>query len=245
MKKTFILFMTVLFIIQTQSHAQLTPPPAVNTPMSNVPSSELFKEKRTYYFWNDSYMIDGRQVLGFPFLFHEWENGSITTADGRVFPGYKLKYNVYDQTVYFSNGGDSLEVNDEIREFTITNHYPDTTITSKFVNANQYRKEKKVFYYEVIIDSDYGQLLKYNKKLVKESAEGIPAYEGKKIFRLEQSFYYYDKKKQTITAIKANGSNIKSITEPVAGVNAESYDFAVDTDIISFFNSYFDALKSK
>jgi hypothetical protein len=247
MKKILVFLPAMLFaccVVNAQSDPPASAQHMIST-VSNVPNSELFKDKRTFYFYNESYVIDGHQVFGSPFLFHDWNNGTITTADGRVFTGYRLKYNAYDQTVYFSNGTDSLEVNDEIKDFSIINVYPDTLIISKFINASQLKKEKKVFYYEVLLDNEAGQLLKYNKKIVAEASKGIPVYEGKKVFELQSSFFYYDKKKKLVTAIKANGSNISSLVDVSSGPDPKNYDFSLDGDITAFFTRYFESLKAK
>lgn len=237
----------ILMLVACMAQYSNAQPPSAQhmiSTVSNVPNSEMFKDRRTYYFYDDSYMIDGHQVLGHPFLYHDWSKGIITTADGKVFSNYKIKYNAYNQTVLFSDGKDSLEVNEEIKEFVIVNVYPDTTVTSKFINAGQLKKEKKTFYYEVLLDDAAGTLLKYNRKTVAESAEGIPAAEGKKIFRLESSVFYFDKAKKTVTPIKANGSNVISLLNlddaAKTALQPKGTDFSIETNVVHFFKKYFE-----
>ena len=248
--KKLVLFVGV--IVWAQGLLAQAPPASAQQPIStvsNVPNSELFKDKRTHFFYNEYYVIEGRQVYGSPFLFNDWENGIITTSDGRVFNGYKLKYNAFHQTVFFSNGKDSLEVNEEIREFVLAVKYPDSLVTSVFVNGNQYRKDKKPAYYEVLVDDDAGQLLKHNKKVVAESMQGIPAYEGKKVFALETSYFYWDKKKKKLASIKANGSNIGDIlgldANAVELLKVRATDFSLEENTVQFFRGYFQHLRTK
>ena len=231
--------------------------PPVAVPPQNVPyatkvnlttDDEWFKDRRVNHYWEDSYVINGRRVFGSPFLYHDWETGEITTADGRLYTGYKLKYDAFNQVVYFTNGtGDSLQVDEEIKEFKLTVVYPDTVINCRLVNANQFKKEKKSFYYEVLLDDAAGELLKYNKKIVADADKSMPAYEGKKFFDLEVSFFYYDKKNNSINPIKANGSNITAILNLDDNLKnrlkPEGYDFSVEANIVSFFRQYFEVLK--
>lgn len=244
--KNFLLFILFSLII-VDLYAQAAPTSMYGTRMSTVTNQQLFQDYRTIYWLEDSYVIDGKQVFGNPFLYHEWHNGIITTTDGRVFTGYKLKYDAFHQTVYFSNGVDSLEVNEEIRDFTINAVYPDTSLSSNFINANQLKKEKKVFYYEVLKEGEAGKLLRYNRKFVQDNNKGVPAAEGKKFFDLEVSYFYFDKKKKTVTPLKANGSNIATVLaldeKQKTELKPESLDFSIEKDIVLFFERYFNLVK--
>src|SRR5574338_878785 len=133
-------------------------------PISTVSTEDLFKGKETILYYNEVYIIDGQKVLGTPFLYHDWADGTIIGADGQIFTGYKLKYNAYDQSVLFQQGNDSLEVTNEIKDFTLTIKIRDTSEVLHFINAKQFKKEKTKFYYEVLAEDDGGQLLRYDKK---------------------------------------------------------------------------------
>lgn len=212
------------------------------TPMSGISSQNMFQDRRNLYFFDDQYMIEGRRVFGTPFLYRDWEKGVITTADGRMFNGYKVRYDAFHQTVFFSNGTDSLEVNEEIKEFSITAIYTDTVTTSRFLNANLYGKPKKPMYYELIAEGSAGQLLKFNRKYVTELSKGLPAYEGKKVFELEQTFYYYNKSTKKLTQLKATGANVIEALGVDANSEAASTikgtNFAVDAEVVEFFKKY-------
>src|ERR1044071_2785551 len=139
-------------------------------------------------------MIDGQKVLGIPFLFHEWFDGSLTTPDGRVYTDYKFKYNVQNQTIHFLSGKDSMEANEDVKEFTLKFEKKDSVITLRFVHANQYQKKvNQPIYYEILLDDEKGQLLKLNKKVVATSGDGLLASRTMKYLKLEPSYFYFDK----------------------------------------------------
>jgi hypothetical protein len=217
------------------------------TPFSTITqmtTEQEFGKKYNPFISEFSTKIDGYDVLGSPFLYYGWYDGVINTPDGRQFNGYKVKYNIYTQTVSFLSGKDSLEANEEIKDFTLMLPNGNSTITSKFVNASQYQKEKAIFYYELLIDDKKGQLLKTNKKLIAElSNSSLPAYNGKKYFNLETSYYYYNKTSKKITKIKVNGSNISSVLglNPVeeTDLHLAAFDLSKEEDIIKLMNLYF------
>lgn len=220
--------------------APLVPQSApTNLPISNVSNQELFKDRSKIYFDEGFYMIDGRKVSGSPFLYRNWEKGTITIADGRVFSGYRIKYNAFHQTVYFHNGTDSLEVDDEIREFSMFIQNGDSVVKYTFVNASQLKPEKKPLYYELIADKTDYQLYKLNKKFVAEASKTIPVAEGRKIFDLELSYFYFNRKSKKLTRIRSNSSNLAEILgitrEKLTELKPENYDFSNEADIIRFF----------
>jgi len=244
MRKLF--FLALMFSsIQVFSQGSQAPPgvPAYGTtPMSNISSEELFKDRSKIYFYDEFYIIDGRKVVGTPFLYHNWLNGSITTADGRIFNGYKLKYNAFQQTVYFHNGIDSLEVNDPIRSFYLVVPMGDSNSIYTFINASQIKEEKKPMFYELLLENPTWQVLKYNRKFVGDASKSLPVAEGRKIFDLELSYFIFNKSTKKLTRLKASGTNIAS----TLGLDKEqeadlvNYDFSSESDILRFFRKYFD-----
>jgi hypothetical protein len=179
-------------------------------------------------------------VLGVPFLFINWLDGVLTTPDGRVYSDYKLKYNVQNQTVSFLNGRDSLEVNEEIKEFTLKFVYGDSAITTRFVHSSQYQKGKSL-YYEVLFDSEEGQLLKANQKVVASLADGIIGGDSKKYLKLESEYFYFDKKTKKMTKVTPSGSMsyILHLNEQQANeLGANSVDLSNEEEVIKFLKRY-------
>jgi hypothetical protein len=207
-------------------------------------AQDIVYDRAKIYLSSQTYNISGMQVVGTPFLYHDWSAGTILTKDGRTFTGYKLRYDIYDQAVSFLNGKDSLDVNDEIKVFTLLVK-TDSVNTDKFtfVNANEYKKEKDVFYYELLVDSSYGQLLRVSRKFVAEGHNGLPVFEGKKVFDLQAEYYYYNTSTKKISRIKGNNSNVSQLLgltksdEETLGM--DRINFNQEADILNFFQSYF------
>jgi hypothetical protein len=218
-------------------------------PMSTLSTEDLFKGKQTLYYYNEVYIINGVKVLGTPFLYHDWSAGTIIGADGKIFTGYQLKYNAFNQTVLFQQGKDSLEVTDEIGEFTLEIKNRDTVENFHFVNAGRYKKEKSTFYYEVLSEDDAGQLLRYDRKFVNNVDKSMPTLEGQKVFDIEFSYYYYDKNSKKMTRIKADGTNMESIlgndTIAKSGLSLINYNLTTEQDLRKFFNDFFNSRKKK
>ncbi len=218
-------------------------------PVSTVSNEDLFKYKTTFYYENEVYIVDGIKVRGTPFLYHDWAPGIIIGVDGKIFTDYQLKYNAFNQTVLFQQGKDSLEVTNLIKEFTLSVKYGDSVENFRFVNANEYKKEKTTFYYEVLSENDFGQFLRYDRKLINDFNKNMPIYEGQKFFDLEYSYYYYDKINKKITRVKAGGGNIEELLgkEAIArsGLSLKDYNFSSEQDMRNFFTQFFNSQKKK
>jgi hypothetical protein len=239
--KKITLSIILLFLAAQLLFAQSGQPFSTVTQMT---TEQEFSKKYNMYVDQFSTKMNGYDVLGTPFLYYQWYDGVLNTPDGRLFNGYKLKYNVFTQTVSFLSGKDSLEANEEIKDFTLMIPDGNSFISSKFVNANQYQKEKTVFYYELLIDDKKGQLLKTNKKVIAElSNSSLPAYNGKKFFNLETSYYYYNNASKKMAKIKANGSNIGAALglnpEEENALHVAAFDFSKEQDVIRLMNLYF------
>jgi hypothetical protein len=215
----------------------------------NINGQDGFYLKKNLYLTDLTTNVDGQSVLGTPFLFWEWFSGVLTLTDGRKYDSYKFRYNVYNQTVSFLNGKDSLDVDEIISEFVLNIPHGDSIITSRFVSADQYKKERTPFYYEVLLDNDKGQLLKTNKKVItSENKDGIMSNTGgRKYFNLIFSYFYYDKTTKKLTRIKPDGSNVAAVlglSEQAAGdLNIGNVDFSMEDQLVKFLKSYFEKAK--
>lgn len=210
----------------------------------NINGQDGFYLKKDLYLVDNITIIDGQRVLGIPFLFLEWQDGSLTTPDGRVYTDYKYKYNVENQTISFLNGKDSMEANEEIKEFTLKVIKKDSVITVRFVHGNQYQKKINApFYYEILLDNEKGQLLKLNKKVVATVGDGLLASRTTKYLKLEPSYFYYDKQSKKLTRIKETtdiSSLLQLTEEEKKELHADTFDFGNEENTIKFFKQYFD-----
>jgi hypothetical protein len=212
-------------------------------PMTDMTTEQEFGPKSPSYYEKYYAIVKGQKVQGSPLLYTTWVEGSVTTADGRVFSGYKLKYDVFSQTIQFLSGKDSMEVNEEIRDFVLTVTADKIVTTSKFINANLYKKEKTIFYYEILLDEEKGQLLRTNKKVVAELNSGIPSYDGSKCFRPEIAYFFFDNATKKISKIRADGSNLPVLLhlsrESSAEVELMMTNYLPGQDMIAALKPFF------
>lgn len=252
MKK--ILLAANLFFLLLIAHTSTAQPgAALPVPMKPIDARQQVENlngDNQHYSRNDlslenSMIIKGDRVFGTPFLYDEWIDGTIVTADGRTYY-YKTRYNVYenDQIISYMYGKDSMDVNEEIKGFSL--QVPvnaDSVRNIQFVSANQYQHEKSTFYYEVVLDNEKGQLLRANKKVIATADNGVLSVAGKKVFSLKSTFYYFDKSTKKIYKIRSDGSNVRELLNldknNQGNISPESYDFNKGEDIISFFTYYF------
>jgi hypothetical protein len=248
----------ILLSVCANSYAQrlsMNGPPVAPRDLSayqnvvNINGQDGFYLKKDLYLVDHYTMIDGQRVLGIPFLFEEWLDGSLTTPDGRVYTDYKYRYNAENQTIHFLNGKDSMEANEEIKEFTLKVAKKDSVITLRFIHANQYQKRvNQPAYYEVLLDNEKGQLLKHNRKVVTNVGDGILAVRTSKYLKLEPIYYYYDKQNKKLTRIRET-SDVSSLLhlspEDSKELHTDSFDFGQEENIIRFFKLYFEKTKLK
>ncbi len=184
-------------------------------------------------------IIDGKPIMGFPFIFYDWSEGSITLKDGKFYTGYKLKYDIYGQTILFLNSDRSLEVDGEIKEFTILS--PKGNIL-QFINGKSSLKQKNNLYYELLVDAESGMLLKVYKKAIASIINQIVDVHGNKYFEMRTEYFYFDKVSKKLVPIK----NEKLIIEKVLKIDNEnseklklgSYNFTEEKEFISFFKTF-------
>jgi hypothetical protein len=234
--------------------SQLSHPPSMSGPavtprdvspyavIVNIHGDDGFYLKRSASLIEENTIVRGETVLGSPYLFYEWYAGTIETPDGRTYH-YPLRYDIYDQTVFFKTGKDSLEVNEEIKEFSLSIPVGDTVIRSRFLSSRQYNKNDKPFYYELLIDNSQGQLLKLTRKKIAAADLGIlGTAKSKKYFHPEAEYYYYNKQTSSVGRIWPNGNNIKKLLQlkdsDAINTKIENTNFGNEDELISFFKEY-------
>jgi hypothetical protein len=184
-------------------------------------------------------LIDGKTVMGFPFIFYDWSKGSITLQDGKYYTGYKLKYDIYGQTILFLNDDKSLEVDGEIKEFTLVS--PEGNVL-QFINGKSLIKQKSNLYYEVLANAEKGMLLKVYKKVVTSILNQIIDVQGNKSLELQTEYFYYNKSSKKLLPVKKEKSDIEKVLK-IDNENSEklkliTYDFTEEKEFISFFNTF-------
>lgn len=214
----------------------------------NINGQDGFYLKKDLYLTDSYTIIDGEKVMGIPFLYMNWFSGTLTTPDGRVYTDYTFKYNVQNQTVSFINGTDSMEVNEEIKEFTLNVKSGDSVIKSRFIHSSQFGGKGKPAYYEVLLDNANGQLLKTNQKVVASMANGVITSSTRKYLKLESAYFYYDKSTKKLTRIKPTTdiAALLHLSEQEAKeLNINLYDLSKEEDVIALMKAYFEKKKLK
>jgi hypothetical protein len=183
-------------------------------------------------------IIDGKTIVGFPFIFYDWSEGSITLQDGKYYTGYKLKYDIYGQTILFLNANKSLEVDGEIKAFTLLS--PEGNII-QFINAKSLSKQKSNLYYEVLADAEKGMLLKTYKKIVTSIINQIVDVQGTKYLEMQIEYFYFDRVSKKLLLIKNEKSDIEKVlkidTENSEKLQLITYNFAEEKEFVSFFKT--------
>ena len=188
--------------------------------------------------------LNGKKVTGSVFLYQQWHDGNIITADGEFYTGYKLKYDAYNQSVYFLKENESLEIEQKIKQFSLVVPENGKMETYTFLHSDEIKKGRKPFYYEVLVENDMGYLLKLSQKKVVEAQKGLPVADGTKALSLDVTYYYFDKNARLLTRLNANGSNIKDALN-IKGdeIRTEGYDFTNELSLKEFFISFFSKRK--
>jgi hypothetical protein len=207
---------------------------------SKMNDLDQFRNSRDKYTYEISYLVNGQAVLGSPFFYNTWLPGSVKTKGGGVFENYELNYDVFHQALFFKYGKDSLEVTDEINEFTLAS----PSCTYHFINSKNLSQDKLKGFYQVVLDDSIGQLLIYNLKRVSDETFGIPVFRGKKHFEPKATYYYYNKKSKKIDKINANGSNITSVLgiskQGAEQIKLSEYNLSEEVQLVDFFHKYFE-----
>lgn len=245
-KSIYLLLAASCYTVFAEAQSMNGPPVAPRdvsayTNLVNINGQDGFYMKKDLYAISSYTIIDGQRVLGFPFLYYEWQTGSITTPDGRVYTDYGIKYNVQNQTISFKSGKDSLEANEEIKEFTLNVPLNDTLLSStKFVNANQYQRSNQALYYEIVLEDEKGQLLRTNQKVVATDALDL-ASKSQKYLKLERNYLYFDKQKKKLYKIKP-ATNVRTMLnltdEQETAMQLKQYDLSKEEDIIAMMRAY-------
>jgi len=246
MRKTGSLLSGLLILSAIPSFSQVTPvvQPTTPAPVASgmYPNTGMATEdefNRRGRLYNTAYyvMIDGQKVMGTYFWDPEWLEGSLITGDNRLINVYKFKYDSYHQSVFFLTEKDSLEVDEEVKEFTLKQRIGDSVKASRFINSNQYKKGEKANYYQVLVDKDNGQLLRLNQKRVTDLSEGIAVNEGKKYFEETAQYFYYNKEKKKLIKLKLTEASVQSALglddKQMQDLQIGNRNLAIEKDLVS------------
>ncbi len=202
---TFLVFSTPTLVFpqinqRTSVNAQL---PHDKTELTLKVGNDLAEEKT---------LIDGKRVLGNPYLTNEWQSGIVILKNGSMYNNYKLKFDILNQILLFKSGDNAMEITDEIKEFTLINNENEF---QKFINATEFQEINTRLFYQVMVDSsEKNYLKKYAKKRAKEQkslplSSEVDDKKNSEHFKTNIYFFLFDKKLKKITAINEKDLNLK------------------------------------
>ena len=213
MKQTLVfLFLSLIFIpmVRSQNPAQAVLP-------LGPPPMPIFIEDISGRAFTEKGIED---IQGSPFLFNDWNLGIVKFRNRRFAKGINLRFNIYNNQLYFKKDEQQLEFALPVEEFMIRG-LKDTDSVDVFYRCGFPDTEKTTYqtFFEVIADGNL-VLLKYRYKVI-SSFKPYNQAERKKFEDREQLFVYVDKrmikvkkdKESIIEALPQHKAAILSIVE--------------------------------
>jgi len=213
MKQTlYLLFLSLIFIqsVKSQNPAQAALP-------QGAPPMPIFIEDINGRPFTNKGIED---IEGSPFLFNDWNIGIVKFRNGRFAKGVSLRFNVYNNQLYFKKEEQQLEFELPVEEFMIRS-MKDMDSVDVFYRCGFPATEKTTYqtFLEVIVDGNL-VLLKYRYKVI-GSFKPYNQAERRKFEDREQLFVYVDKqmlkvkkdKESIIEALPQHKAAILSIVE--------------------------------
>ncbi len=239
--KYILLFSGLLFLKESKSQSIRNA--EMNTDIQSFAYSMFndtrqIKDPRALVLFYKAYIINGRNVVGSPFLYEDWLQGKIETTDGRIFEGYKLKYNAFHQTLFFKTPTDSLEVNESVKSFNLLSTYNNEVKNLYFDYFDKVPKLNTPVYLEVLYDGDKGKLYKLNTKTVTPTSSNLPNNSENLVFDLKYHIFYFTKKGNKLLLIKYDFSNLEDVLKPspaaLAILKTMKKDFKEEASLINY-----------
>lgn len=165
------------------------------------------------------------EIKGSPFLFKDWTKGSVTTLQGR-YDNLELKFDVYDNTLYFNKEDKLFEFKDEVKSFVLMPKQDDSSsylyfvkgFTAEGLNSRKYIQvlsEGKLSFYKSDIRL-LSELNEINKGIVKSFSNATRYYIAVKgelhVARLSKNDilpYFKDKEQQINSFMETNKLGFK------------------------------------
>lgn len=156
---------------------------------------------------------DGRPIMansdneaeGSFFWNEEWCSGKVLLNKNRIVSGLNLKFNIYNQELYFNRNNTAMAFADSVKEFEITCQSDGQSRYAYFRNGYPpVDRFNTSSYYQVLADSSFQLLRSYRKELVEVEEINRPK---KKVLRDYSEYYVYTPAGK-IVRIKAEAKKI-------------------------------------
>lgn len=176
-------------------------------------------------------------IRGTPFLVDKWMKGTVTTPRG-VYSSLELKFNVYDNALFFNKNDESFELQDDITTFTLMPKPDDPSTHMIYKRGIAGADLRGNEYVQVLLEGNVG-LYKLDVKQLSEMSEinaGIV-----KTFA-NNSKYYISKNKQ-LQFVKLNKAEVLSVlsdkqAKVEAYINDKKLSFRKEADLVDVLKYY-------
>ena len=176
-------------------------------------------------------------IRGTPFLFDKWMKGIVNTPQG-VYQNLELKFNVYDNALFFNKNDESFELQDNIVSFTLMPKPEDPSTHLLYKNGITGADLKGNEYVQVLLEGPVG-LYKKDLKQLSEMSEinaGI-------VKTFANTTKYYIMKNNQLQFLKLNKSEVLNIlSDKQDKINAyiaeKKYSFRKDAELVDVLKYY-------
>lgn len=155
-------------------------------------------------------------IRGTPFLQEKWVHGSVTTNLG-VYNDLELKIDLYDNILFFNNGGEPFELIDKIVEVKLFPKWPDNKNELLFIKGLSQAGIKPEQYIQVLVGTGAVQFYRSDIKQVSEMSE----INAGMVKTFANASRFYIKKGDQFKLIRLNKEDVMSfLIDKDAAINA-------------------------
>jgi predicted small secreted protein len=177
-------------------------------------------------------------IRGTPFLVDKWMKGTVTTPKG-VYKNLDLKYNVYDNGIFFNKDDETFELQDNIISFTLMPKSDDPAthmVYRKGITGPDFRDNQFV---QVMTEGN-ASVYKLDEKKVSEMSEINAGMV--KTFTNNAKYYIANKNKEVIF-VKLNKAEILAALKDNqdklnAYISDKKLSFRKDADLVELVKYY-------
>jgi hypothetical protein len=144
-------------------------------------------------------------IRGTPFLQEKWIHGAVTTNLG-IYNDLELKIDLYDNILFYNNGGEPFELIDKIVEVKLFPKWPDNKNEMVFIKGMNQAGIKPDQYIQVLVGTGAVQFYRSDIKQVSEMSE----INAGMVKTFANASRYYIKKGDQFKLIRLNKDEIMS-----------------------------------
>ena len=155
-------------------------------------------------------------IRGTPFLQEKWIHGAVTTNLG-IYNDLELKIDLYDNILFYNNGGEPFELIDKIVEVKLFPKWPDNKNEMVFIKGMNQAGLRPDQYIQVLVGTGAVQFYRSDIKQVSEMSE----INAGMVKTFANASRYYIKKGDQFKLIRLNKDEIMSfLIDKDAAINA-------------------------